>query len=281
MTTYQITEDQRSLLAAGALATDLSTTPRLLTTLTDEELTALTGAERPGQILPWLDGLRSRVPEYGAQEAVLTGARSLRARGLTAPESTLARLESREIIGETADVRASLVVTGIIARRAVSPRRLTFSHEGEGPTLTVVFSIDSDDSVLQEQVSPDGLHHFLIQDKASAHRALTGLVDEGRAGEDTPATPPSQRFASGPWDELATIFGIRDASSVRRIDLYDRPADAEETLWWARSAAGPVVLRRSEDEEHHEQEETRLDATAVEDGERDELLREMLMVADR
>ncbi|WP_157773432.1 hypothetical protein [Brachybacterium vulturis] len=58
MTTSQISEHERSLLAAEALASDLASTPRLLTTLTDEELLALTGPDRSGERHPWIDGLR-------------------------------------------------------------------------------------------------------------------------------------------------------------------------------------------------------------------------------
>lgn len=274
MTTYQISEHERSLLAAGALASDLASTPRLLTTLTDEELLALTGPDRPGDRHPWIDGLRKRVPGYGLEEAVLTGARSLRARGLTAPEAALAPLESRAQIGEGSAVRAGLVVTGIIARRAVSRRRVTVSRESDPQGLSVIFYADTDGTVLQEQVSADGLHHFLIQDMESALRALRSLLeaDDEHAGEGSEA--PS--IVSGSWEEVSTALGIAEQTAVRRLDLYDRSDEAEETLWIAASSMGSVVLRSTAGEDAHALTRTVLEASPASPQERDELLEEIL-----
>lgn len=280
MTTYQISQHERSLLAAGALASDLASTPRLLTTLTDEELLALTGPDRPGERHPWIDGLRERVSGYGMEEAVLTGARSLRARGLTAPEAALAPLESRARIGEGSAVRAGLVVTGIIARRAVSRRRLTVGRESDPRGFTTIFYADIDGSVLQEQVSADGLHHFLIQDLESALRALRSLLedDDEHVGEggDGDEGGDARSLVSGGWEEVSTALGIAAQAAVRRLDLVDRSDEAEETLWVAASPLGPVVLRSTEGGDAHALTRTVLEASSMSLRERDELLEEIL-----
>ncbi|MGP9539272.1 hypothetical protein ACT3SP_14770, partial [Brachybacterium sp. AOP43-C2-M15] len=225
MTTYQISEHERSLLAAGALAKDLPSSPRLLTTLTDEELLALTGPDRSGERLPWIDGLRERAEGFSLEDAVLTGARFLRARGLTAPESVLAGIESRAIIGEGSQVRAGLVVTGIVARRAASRRRVTVTRESEPRGVAVRFFADTDTSVLQEQISEDGLHHFLIQDSASARRALRSLLED--RGDDAP-DPSHRGVITGGWAEVSSALGIADPSNVRRLDLFDRSDGTED-----------------------------------------------------
>lgn len=289
MTTYQISEQERSLLAAGALAGDLGPTPRLLTTLTDEELLALTGPDRPVNRLPWLDGLRERVPGYGLEEAVLAGARSLRARGITAPEAALAAIESRDRIGDGSAVRAGLVVTGVIARRAAARRRLVLSRESDPHGLSVGFHVDSDGTVLQEQVSGEGLHHFLIQDLSSALRALHSLLedDEDTGGSEGADQGEERSLVSGPWHQVSAVLGIADRSTVTRLDLVDQAAEASETLWIARSVEGPVVLRAAEwDEAGAAPDGTALDGAALEGAaleatplsapERDELLEEIL-----
>ncbi|HEX7351808.1 hypothetical protein [Brachybacterium sp.] len=284
MTTYQISEQERSLLAAGALAGDLGPTPRLLTTLTDEELLALTGPDRPVNRLPWLDGLRERVPGYGFEEAVLAGARSLRARGLTAPEEALAAIESRDRIGDGSAVRAGLVVTGIISRRAAARRRLALRRESDPQGLSVAFHVDSDGTILQEQVSGEGLHHFLIQDLSSALRALHSLLEDDEDTDDSGGADQGEErsLVSGTWHQVSVALDIADRTTVTRLDLVDQAAGASETLWIARSPEGPVVLRAADgDETGTAPDGTALDGAALEATplnapERDELLEEIL-----
>ncbi|ATG51745.1 hypothetical protein CFK38_09575 [Brachybacterium vulturis] len=95
-------------------------------------------------------------------------------------------------------------MTGIIARRACSRRRLTVGRESDPRGLTVIFYADVDGSVLQEQVSADGLHHFLIQDLESALRALRSLLEEDdeHVGEGGDA----RSLVSGGWEEVSTAL---------------------------------------------------------------------------
>lgn len=238
MPTYRITAEERSLLAAGALASDLGPTPRLLLTLTDEELLALTHGDE--ERTPWVERLQERVPGYGVDDAVLTGTRILLARGLTAQESVLARVEEREVIGEPGAVRASLVLTGILARKADPHRRVSVSREaGEGRTA-VLLHVDADGTVLQEQVSPDGLHHFLVQDTASALRALGHLLPR----DEEPTGPGA--LVRGTWDEIARELSLPGGEATRRLDVEEPGSSARETLWWSPSPRGPVLLRAAD-----------------------------------
>lgn len=273
MTTFQISAEQRSLLAAGALAKDLPSSPRLLTTLLDEEIIALTGPEAPGERWPWLDGLRRRVPDYDLDEAVLTGARILRARGITAPEATLAKIEDREILGDGTAVRASLVVTGILTRRAAFRHRVSVSRESVAAELTVVFYTDSDGSVLQEQISPDGLHHFLIQDTPSARRAMKSLLLN--LGEENPGNWGDQHIISGSWDALASTLGLPEHSASQRIELTDAHDGSSETMWCSASSRGPVLLRTLEHEQDMRLTDTQLEAVQLTPRNFDELVQQM------
>ncbi|MGP9694325.1 hypothetical protein ACT3TZ_06855 [Brachybacterium sp. AOP25-B2-12] len=271
-----ITKDERAMLAAAALASDLSETPRLLVTITDEELLALAGPEEDEAALPWTDALRTRLPEYTVEDAVQTGSRILLARGMVAPEAVLARLEERSVIGDPETVRPSLLLTGVVARRALSPRRVSLRPEQPEGARFVVLHVDADGSVLQEQVSENGLHHFLMQDTASARRTISGLLDPPDEAAGLSADPAEARVVTGRWGEVRERLDVDDSALLVRIDVHDRPLRAQETLWWLRQGSSVHALRGASEGGRASLEHDDLEVASLGAGEREDLLAELL-----
>lgn len=241
MAEHQITEQERSVLAAGALVTDLEDAPRALVTLTDEEVLALHGEDSPDLQLPAFSVLQGREEGLARADGVLLGSRSLQARGMIAPEGVLAKLEERTVIGDPRAFRASLILTGIVARRALFRRRISIADEVSEGSPVFEFSVDVDGTVLQEQISPAGLHHFLVHPAPSAARALASFVTpEGRSDEQTEEETTPR---TGTWSDLRHELDVSSGSVVRRIVVRDRGAAGEEVLWWMGTAKGGFLLR--------------------------------------
>ncbi|WP_053916418.1 MULTISPECIES: hypothetical protein [Brachybacterium] len=192
--TAEIPEGFREVAAAGALASMLDEDPSPLITLTDEELFTLYGREGEGRFAsPWLDRLavdRGQRFDVGMLTSVLR--RSMIARGMIAPEAILAAAEKREQVGDPQAMKGNFLLTGILTRRNHAAVRLeAVGHAPEERGAHGIY-VDRDRTVLYEQTSPAGLHHFTIQNVSNSVDLLrtfvlgrvTGEADESATGSD-------------------------------------------------------------------------------------------------
>lgn len=191
--TAEISEGYREVAAAGALASMVDEEPSPLITLTDEELLTLYGREGEGRFAsPWLDRLavdRGQRFDVGMLVSVLR--RSMIARGMIAPEAILAAAEKREPVGDPQAMTGNLLLTGILTRRNHAVVRLEAVCQAPKERGAHGIFVDRDRTVLYEQTSPDGLHHFTMQNVANSVDLLRTFVLGRAAGEaDEPAPGP-------------------------------------------------------------------------------------------
>lgn len=176
--TADLPEGAREAAAAGALAPAARTGPSPLLTVTDEEMLVLYGSAGEGQFAsPWLSRLAAdRGERFDVGMLMAVARRSMLARGMVAPEMVLATAEKRAVAGEPQSMRANLLVTGILTRRDHAAIRLeAFSDAPEERGAHHVF-VDRDGTVLHEQTSPDGLHHFMMQEAPESGDLLRSFV---------------------------------------------------------------------------------------------------------
>lgn len=184
-------EGVREMAAAGALAPRARSGPSPLLTLTDEEMFVLYGNAGKEQFAsPWLDRLAvDRGQAFDVGMLMATARRAMLARGMIAPEVVLAAAEKREVSGDPLLTSANLLITGILTRRNHAVVRLeAFSDAPEERGAHHVF-VDRDGTVLHEQTSPDGLHHFMMQEVPDSVDLLQSFV-LGRTvteGESSPS----------------------------------------------------------------------------------------------
>lgn len=235
----------RQVAAAGALAPHAAGAGRPLPSLTDEEIIALVDEDAlAGFDLPWVDGRESRPTGFSRAEARLSAARSLLARGVLAPESAVAQAEGRRVEGDPSAYVPDALLTGILARRVLSPLVVRIEGPLQDRVTIVVMFVDHDGSVLVEQVSPDGLHHFAMCDREHAARLLVGRL----LPPDVPAVDPAS--AVGTWDELLADPQVgpvlEDARRRSRVQVLDRRDGARDRLL---VLAGPRGLALVEGDE--------------------------------
>lgn len=239
MTTDATTRRAR---AAAALAPQAAEDPQVLTSVTDEEILALTG-DGLGFDLPWVTARESRAEGFSRDEARWTATRSLISRGLLAPEAAVAQIEQREVDGDPASWTPNILLTGIIARRMLVPLQI----RADGPTTDRVsiasMFVDHDGTVLQELISPDGIHHFTMSDATRAASVLRHRVDPGGHAGDSSAGG----VVRGTLAELEAVPGIgaslAPGASRTRVRLSDRRDRSEASLLVASGPAGVVVVR--------------------------------------
>lgn len=196
----RLAEGDREIAAAGVLAPLARSGPSPLLTLTDEEMFVLYGNAGKAQFAsPWLDRLAvDRGKAFDAGMLMATARRSMLARGMIAPEVVLAAAEKREVRGDPQLTRANLLITGSLTRRNHTVVRLeAFSDSPEERGAHHVF-VDHDGTVLHEQTSPDGLHHFVMQNVSDSVDLLQSFV-LGRKVTEGETSPEVDDEPVLPW----------------------------------------------------------------------------------
>ena len=193
--------------------------------LTDEELAALDGGPDAPPVAPrpWLDLQDEASRELVCQVAL----RGLAVRGIVVPTGAVAD-GGRGVIAMHQDLRAVLsmrhdALALVAARRQgteETAHRVVFVHEGG--------------AVLEEDVSPHGVHRLTVTCAATAAERLATFVDPaGAAGEQ-------RQEPTGPVSlaEIAAGDGLPSVDDVRYLTLVGRlTAPAFE------GAAPPEALR--------------------------------------
>lgn len=225
---------ERAVVAAGALARHGRERAAMLCSLTDEQLEALLGQERADDLrTPWIDG-------HGRREHAdllrASAVRALVAQGALAPEAVVARIEDRDVEGDRLRLVPSMLVLGVLARRALSPRTITV-HEPTRPLGgAVIVHADADGTFMTEQVSPEGIHHFqmcpaetvvdlLLVELCAPREAeeLTGIVGtcsagSGAVGEILAREDVAAHIAPD-GRELAIDLAEKGARDIERVSV--------------------------------------------------------------
>lgn len=262
----------RDLAAAAALASHAQDEGTALLSLTDEELLALTG-DGTGIDLPWIDGREGTGSAFSREEARLSAGRSLLARGLLAPESAMAALESRDVVGDPEALTTGIVVAGILARRRMVPWEIRVDGPEQDRVAIVRLFVDHDGTVLHELVSPDGLHHFAVGDVPHSQNLL-----RGRLGQVPDGAPASVDVVHGTWSDIEAseeLGPVLAAGTVRsRLVLSDHRTGEAQTLLLLVGPQGAVLTRESS----AEQQEPALEAVLISREDLDHLLVDMFTV---
>ncbi|MGP5054573.1 hypothetical protein ACTXJ3_05645 [Brachybacterium paraconglomeratum] len=243
------TRERRIATAAAALARHADPGPTALGSLTDEQLVVLHGAGDPPALLtPWLD--RSAGSDAERELLLSSAARGQLASGGVAPERTLASVEGREPVGDPDDLLPAALPAGIVGRRVYSRRRVTLTDLDDRARGAVQAFADLDGSVMQEQISANGIHHFTMStaDSAARVQALWMLGDPELDGAPVGEIAPEVR--SGTFEELLADrdLGAILASPVRRVQVLveDRAEGERRMLWVVHDGSSPVALHPSD-----------------------------------
>jgi hypothetical protein len=199
--TAELPEGVREMAAAGALAPLARSGPSPLLTLTDEEMFVLYGnAGKERFASPWLDRLAvNRGETFDVGMLMATARRSMLARGMIAPEVVLAAAEKRVVVGDPQQMSANFLITGTLTRRNHAVVRLeAFSEAPEERGAHHVF-VDRDGTVLHEQTSPDGLHHFMMQEVSESVDLLRSFVLGRNANEGDSSSMGTEDEPVLPW----------------------------------------------------------------------------------
>lgn len=245
----QSTRERRIATAAAALARHADPGPTALGSFTDEQLMVLHGSsEAPALLTPWLD--RSAGSDAERELVRSSAARGLLAGGGVAPEGTLASVEGREPFGDAEDLLPAALPTGIVGRRVYSRRRVTLTDLDDPARGAIQAFADLDGSVMQEQVSARGIHHFTMStaDSAARVQALWALGAPEQTGARPEATGPEVR--SGTFEELLADgeLGAVLARPSRRLQVLveDRAEGERRVLWVVHDGSTSVALQPSD-----------------------------------
>ena len=242
---------ERALSAAAALSRHGTGDLVRLTGLTDDEILALNGADSASEFdLPWISARESMNPSFSRDEARLGALRSLILRGHILHEGTMSTIEKREPLDDATAYMPDALMTGILTRRALSPRTVRVADTLDEATTVLRLFIDTDGTVLHELITPDGLHHFFMSDLPHAGTAVLHRVDPSRR---TPGESAEEGIFHG---DMATLAAddrfapvIANAAPSSQIIVTERASRVSEEYRVAVSDAGTAVLRPSMSDE--------------------------------
>jgi hypothetical protein len=184
--------------------------PVAVIALTDEELAALDGGPGAPPVAPrpWLDQQDEASRELVCQVAL----RGLAARGIVVPTGAVVD-GGRSVIAMHRDLRA------VLSMRHDALALVAARRQGTEESAHRVLFLHEDGAVLEEDVSPHGVHRLTVTCAATAAERLATFVDPGSAaGEERqePAGPVSlAAIAAG--DGLPRVDDVRYLTLVGRL----------------------------------------------------------------
>jgi hypothetical protein len=193
--------------AVAALVASAAAEPVSVIALTDEEIAALDGGPDVDYVAPrpWLDAQDGTRQEVACEVAL----RGLAARGLVLP-----RLDPRDHTAALAvhrDVRAVLAMRG-------GARALVFAQrQAAGENCSRVAYVH-DGAVLEENVSPGGLHAFSVVPASLTAGRFAGFCDPAGAAR----TDCGQRTLTVSLTDIAAGAGPHDLQDVRYATVIAR-----------------------------------------------------------
>lgn len=227
--TSALTDEQRAALdsphawdalTSQALLEDV-TEPTGVMVLTDEELLALDGTGHPPVVaLPW-----ASAQETANEVLAGVAARSLIARGLlvTAADARKhtnipeAVLSERELV--LAQELNGIAVLRKVAKGLVSFNRVVADGEGDQQMHHLYYYLQQDGLALEEEVTPNGMHHFTVLRVAEDARVrIRVLLDaHGAAARNTEAEQVDLSQVADDSDLGRTLLDARAITSGTSI----------------------------------------------------------------
>lgn len=246
------TPENRREICAALVLSSAEDDPVQMGVFTDEELIALDGLDTVQLVpLPWVVDNEDSVERATAASIALRG---LIARRLVLPAELLA--EDWDDLGD--DPRRLYAVDpvqGILELRRRFTSLITFQRMVSEQIHTIVQYVYEGDTLLEEEITADGYHHFhvLPVDSAVDH-AVTLLDQDEVAGEDgEPITLKMSAIEEHP--ELGPV--LSDTRALTVASLVTRAGEAEQLTFYAtsdrtyvsRSDQDPSVPEPAEDPE--------------------------------
>lgn len=246
------TPENRREICAALVLSSAEDGPVQMGVFTDEELIALDGLDTVQLVpLPWVVDNEDSVERATAASIALRG---LIARRLVLPAELLA--EDWDDLGD--DPRRLYAVDpvqGILELRRRFTSLITFQRMVSEQIYTIVQYVFEGDTLLEEEITADGYHHFhvLPVDSAVDH-AVTLLDQDEVAGEDgEPITLKMSAIEEHP--ELGPV--LSDTRALTVASLVTRAGEAEQLTFYAtsdrtyvsRSDQDPSVPEPAEDPE--------------------------------
>lgn len=198
--------------------------------LTDEEIVALDGLQHPQLVeTPWL-----KEQPVGPESLVGVALRGLLARGLVVPH-----LDQPEIT-----LSASPEITGALMLRRTAKTIVRVERQTNNGTAWL-FAYCHVDSVLTEDIDPNGMHIFSVTDEQALLARLTGVANpfEITGSDGDPITMPESEFAV--LTELPDpMAGTEAVTSVRSIH-HDQHAGANFVVYAGRERVAVLTSTSS------------------------------------
>ena len=222
-------EDRRQICAALVLDA-AADGPAQMGVFTDEELIALDGLDTVQLVpLPWIVDNEETVERRISASIAL---RSLIARRLVLPAELLAD-DWDDLGDDPRRLYAADPVQGILTLRRSFTSLITFQRMVSEQIYTVVQYVYDGDTLLEEEITADGYHHFHVLPKDSAVDHAVTLIDQDEvAGED--GEPITLRMSAiEEHVELGPV--LSDTRALTVASLVTRAGEAEQLTFYATS----------------------------------------------
>jgi hypothetical protein len=197
--------------------------------LTDEELAALDGGPGAPPVAPrpWLDQQDEASRELVCQVAL----RGLAARGIVVPTGDVED-GRRSVVAMHQDLRAVLLM------RHSALALVAAQRQGNAESTHRMLFLHDDGAVLEEEVTPHGVHRLTVTCAATAAERLATFVDpSGAAGEQRQESARTVSLADvAAGDGLPRLDGVQFLTLVGRLtapapDGADAPAARRLTVY--------------------------------------------------
>ncbi|WP_246957285.1 hypothetical protein [Brachybacterium sp. Marseille-Q7125] len=230
----------RIATAAAALASRAHEGPTALLSMTDEQLLVLSGRDpNSALVTPWVDAHAQSEQDHDL--LLRSTARAMLAGGQVSTESTLAALEERDPMGEPSDLLPVPVAAGVLGRRGYSQLRVTATDLDASERGALQQFADSDGTVMLEQISANGIHHFTMCTREAAIELASpwifGQLPTPGEGSPLPVSEDSDtpEVVTGRYEQLRTDSPLADIlqGAERRIAFLaeDRRARTTQVMW--------------------------------------------------
>ncbi|UEJ84170.1 hypothetical protein Bra3105_07665 [Brachybacterium halotolerans subsp. kimchii] len=231
--TRDLTREERHELCASLVLDSAQDGPAALGVFTDEELTALDGLDTPQVVpLPWIVDNEAAVSPRAAASVALRG---LIARRLVIPAELLAD-DLEELGDDPRRLYAVDPVQGILTLRRGFVALITYQRMVSEQIMTVVqyaFEGEDNGTILEEEITPDGYHHFSALPVAVAVDHAMAVIDQDEVAADD---GPVVSLRSSDVDEDESLSArIADTRALIVASLVTRGGDAEQVTYYATS----------------------------------------------
>ncbi len=224
------TPEDRRLICAALVLDAAADGPAQMGVFTDEELIALDGLDTVQLVpLPWIADNEETVERRISASIAL---RSLIARRLVLPAELLAD-DWDDLGDDPRRLYAADPVQGILTLRRSFTSLITFQRMVSEQIYTVVQYVYDGDTLLEEEITADGYHHFHVLPKDSAVDHAVTLIDQDEvAGED--GEPITLRMSAiEEHVELGPV--LSDTRALTVASLVTRAGEAEQLTFYATS----------------------------------------------